>query len=35
MKNRKKRNYITLLILIAIVAFFYIWTLYKANILGV
>lgn len=35
MKNRKKRNLITLLILIAIVGFFYFWTLYKANILGV
>tara|TARA_Y200000002_G_scaffold255743_1_gene212188 strand:- start:150 stop:257 length:108 start_codon:yes stop_codon:yes gene_type:complete len=35
MKNPKKRNYITLLILLAIVAFFYLWTMYKANILGV
>ena len=35
MKNRKKRNYITLIILVAIVAFFYLWTLFKANILGV
>ena len=34
MKNRKKRNYITLIILVAIVAFFYLWTLFKANILG-
>jgi len=35
MKNPKKKNYITLLILLAIVAFFYLWTMYKANILGV
>ncbi len=35
MKNPKKKNYITLLILVAIVAFFYLWTMYKANILGV
>jgi hypothetical protein len=35
MKNPKKENYITLLILLAIVAFFYLWTMYKANILGV
>jgi len=35
MKNPKKRNYITLLILLAIVAFFYLCTMYKANILGV
>tara|TARA_B110000444_G_scaffold204262_1_gene197037 strand:+ start:111 stop:218 length:108 start_codon:yes stop_codon:yes gene_type:complete len=35
MKNPKKKNYITLLILFAIVAFFYLWTMYKANILGV
>jgi len=35
MKNPKKKNFITLLILLAIVAFFYLWTMYKANILGV
>jgi|TARA_Y200000002_G_scaffold90204_1_gene72573 hypothetical protein len=35
MKNPKKKNYITLLILVAIVVFFYLWTMYKANILGV
>jgi len=35
MKNPKKKNYITLLILVAIVVFFYLWTMYKANILGI
>lgn len=35
MKNPKKRNWITLLILFAIVVFFYLWTMNKANIFGV
>ncbi len=35
MKNKKRKNYITLVILLAIVAFFYLWTMFKANILGV
>ena len=35
MKNPKKRNWITLLILLAIVVFFYLWTMHKANIFGV
>ena len=35
MKKRKRKNYITLAILIAIVVFFYLWTMFKANILGV
>ena len=35
MKNPKKKNYITLLIVVAIVVFFDLWTMYKANILGV
>ena len=35
MKNKKKKNYITLAILFAVVVFLYLWTMYKANILGV
>ena len=35
MKKQKRKNYITLAILIAIVIFFYLWTMFKANILGV
>ena len=35
MKKRKRKNYITLIILFAIVVFFYLWTMFKANILGV
>jgi len=35
MKNKKFKNYITLAILIAIVVSFYLWTMFKANILGV
>jgi len=35
MKNPKKRNWFTLLILLAIVVFFYLWTMNKANIFGV
>ena len=34
MKNKKK-NLITLLILVATVVFLYFWTMYKANIFGV
>ena len=35
MKKRKRKNFITLIILFAIVVFFYLWTMFKANILGV
>ena len=35
MKKQKRKNYITLAILVLIVIFFYLWTMFKANILGV
>ena len=35
LENNLVYNLITLLILLCIVAFFYIWTLFKANIFGV
>ncbi len=34
MKKQKRKNYITLAILIGIVIFLYLWTMFKANILG-
>ena len=35
MKNKKRKNLITLLILVGVVFFLYIWTMLKANIFGV
>ena len=35
MKKQKLKNYITLAILIAVVIFFYVWTMLKATIFGV
>jgi len=35
MKNKKRKNFITLVILVAVVAFFYFYTLFKANIFGI
>ena len=35
MKKHKRKNLITLVILLAIVVFFYLWTMFKANIFGV
>jgi hypothetical protein len=35
MKNKKIKNWITLIILLIVVLILYLWTMFKANILGV